>query len=119
MLQIEDLDPFDDERMAEHHAVYAAADQHGRRYSNGWALAEMTAGLRAPSTYVRHLSTTARVDGVAVAVGDVELPQKDNTTSAEVSVHVHPDWQRRGIGTRLARHVCEQARANGRTVMGA
>lgn len=57
----------------------------------------------------------ARVDGRPVAYADLELPWRENTTTAAVRGHVHPDHRRRGIGRRLWDTAVDEARAVGRT----
>jgi GNAT superfamily N-acetyltransferase len=115
VVKIEPLDPFDDVQLSEFHSVYQAADRHGRRYANGWALVEMAAALRSPQEYVTHLPSCIRVDGAMVGLVQVELPQRDNTTLAVAEVHVLPEQRRKGFGTLLAAHAAEQARDHGRT----
>jgi GNAT superfamily N-acetyltransferase len=58
------------------------------------------------------------VDGRAVAVGSLNLPQRDNLHYAWVFVDVHPDHRRRGYGTAVLEHLLEQAREAGRTKAG-
>jgi GNAT superfamily N-acetyltransferase len=58
------------------------------------------------------------VDGRAVAVGGLHLPQRDNLHYAWLSVDVHPEHRRRGLGTVMLGHLVELARAAGRTTAG-
>ena len=44
----------------------------------------------------------------------LNLPELDNTHLAFADVHVHPDFQRRGVGRALAEHTVARARAEGR-----
>jgi GNAT superfamily N-acetyltransferase len=50
-----------------------------------------------------------------VAAAQVTLPQRDNLTGGFAQVLVAPEQRRRGLGTRLLRHVVTQARRAGRT----
>lgn len=58
------------------------------------------------------------VDGRAVAVGALNLPERDNLHYAWLSVDVHPDHRRRGYGTAVLEHLLERAREAGRTTAG-
>ena len=52
-----------------------------------------------------------------VGRGSVVLPVLDNQHLAFGDVHVHPDHQRRGVGTALVRHAEDVARAEGRRTL--
>jgi GNAT superfamily N-acetyltransferase len=58
------------------------------------------------------------VDGRAVAVGALNLPERDNLHYAWLSVDVHPDHRRRGYGTAVLEHLLQRAREAGRTTAG-
>ena len=58
------------------------------------------------------------VDGRAVAVGTLDLPERDNRHYAWLSVQVHPDHRRRGYGSALLEHLAELAQEAGRTTAG-
>ncbi len=47
----------------------------------------------------------------------MELPLRDNTRSAEVTVAVHPAQRRRGVGTAIVEAMTEHGRADGRLVL--
>ena len=49
----------------------------------------------------------------------MEMPLRDNTRSAEVTVAVHPAQRRRGVGTALVEAMTEHGRADGRLVLNA
>ncbi len=59
-----------------------------------------------------------QVDGEAVAVGSLTLPQRDNRHLAWISVVVDPAHRRHGHGRRLADHLMGAARGAGRTSVG-
>ncbi|MFJ3384491.1 MULTISPECIES: GNAT family N-acetyltransferase [unclassified Curtobacterium] len=54
-------------------------------------------------------------DGTIVAAGSYDTKQAPDTPNCWISVAVHPDHQRRGLGTLLADHLEGIARADGRT----
>jgi GNAT superfamily N-acetyltransferase len=58
-------------------------------------------------------------DGGIVAVGHLELPERDNRHLAWADVKVHPDHRRHGLGTQLIEHLAEESRLAGRTTLGA
>jgi len=119
VLTITELDPFDDAQLREFHAVVTEADRHGRRYASPWAFEETAALLRTPSDFVRRLRVVAREVSEVVAVGGMDLPLRDNTSIAEIAVWVPPSRRRCGHGAQVARHLCAQAHAAGRTVLSA
>lgn len=62
---------------------------------------------------------TARRDGQIVAVAYFELPREENTSTAFISIRVHPGVWRQGIGTEFLRVLCSEAKSAGRTrIMG-
>lgn len=60
-----------------------------------------------------------RVDGTAVAYGALSTSEWDNLHLAWLHVFVHPEHRRRGYGSAVLEHLLEQARALGRTSVGA
>lgn len=114
--QVEALDPFDDAQIAEFHAVYEAADRHGRRFACPFALQELVAHQRTTSIGEDRRAYFVRLDSAIVAVAGVEMPLLDNTEQVFADIGVAPQHRRRGLGTLLARHVAAVARQRGRTV---
>ena len=47
----------------------------------------------------------------------MEMPLRDNTRGAEVTVAVHPAQRRRGVGTAIVEAMTEHGRADGRLVL--
>ncbi len=64
----------------------------------------------------RHL--LACVDGVAVALAEVELGEWDNRDVAWIYLVVHPAHRRRGVGSAFLSEIHEIVRAAGRTKIG-
>jgi GNAT superfamily N-acetyltransferase len=64
----------------------------------------------------RHL--LACVDGVPVAVAEMDLVEWDNRDSTWVSLTVHPNHRRRGHGSELLRHLIRLAEKDGRPKFG-
>lgn len=69
-------------------------------------LAVDLAGLHADERIVMWVGEAA---GRTVAAGRLSLPVKDNTSTAMLEVHVHPDDRRAGHGLAMARHGLELA----------
>jgi mycothiol synthase len=61
----------------------------------------------------------ARLDGRARGVAIVFMPEDENVEMAFVDVRMHPDFRRRGIGTRLLAHLLPELAAAGRTIAAA
>jgi GNAT superfamily N-acetyltransferase len=61
----------------------------------------------------------ASVDGLPVAIADLDLPEWDNRDLAWAFLAVHPEHRRRGHGTALLAELREVARQAGRTKFGA
>ena len=59
----------------------------------------------------------ARLDGAAVGHLELRLPQLDNTDNASVTLEVHPEHRRRGVGRALFEYAVEVAREHGRKRM--
>jgi GNAT superfamily N-acetyltransferase len=59
----------------------------------------------------------ARSGDQVVGMATSHLPLLDNQHTADVTLFVHPDHQRRGVGSRLLDTVAEHARTAGRTVL--
>lgn len=113
MTIIERLDVYDDEAVAEFHAVQAASVADP--YATAWTLPEVVTVMRRPQPYFERSWWVAR-DGDARAVGwgSVELPIAENTTLAEVDGGVSPPHRRQGHGRAILGHVLDVARTAGR-----
>lgn len=62
---------------------------------------EQEIALRQPSKFESTQLLVAKVDGTIVGCADYDTTVGDNSDTAWVRVHVHPDHQRNGIGTAL------------------
>lgn len=113
---VEALDPFDDEQIAEFHAVYEAADRYGRRFACPFSLHELATTQRTKSVGEERLAFFVRVDDAIAGVAGVEVPLLDNTDQLFVDIQVAPPHRRCGLGTLLAQHAAALARQRGRTI---
>lgn len=115
-LEIEEVDPLDEDAVAAWLEVANAVDRHELgEHATPWALAEVLVDLRADSRHRRKQFFAGRVGGETVAAGLLALPLLDNLSAADVEIWVLPEHRRRGHGSRMLRRVEEAARAQGRT----
>ncbi len=118
-IRIERWDPADEAALRGCADVLAAATRHddpgaavmGPRALSGWLRHGFT-GDPAEAWLARD-PESARVAGWC----RLELPDRENTSRAELLITVHPDARRRGTGRALLRHAAQQADAAGRTVL--
>jgi len=108
---------------AELHALYVAFREGTGPVAEGLLPPEevMVGQIREPgSGFQREVWAGTEGEGPDVQfVGGATLflPLTDNLDKAYLGAAVHPDFQRRGYGTQLARHVIERAVELGRTVL--
>jgi GNAT superfamily N-acetyltransferase len=110
------IDPTDDAGLAEGAAVLAASDKDLWPDRSGFTLRDLAAFARFGGKSKRYVMVAARseADGPILGVGLLEFPLLDNTHSVEVTVAVHPNHRRRGVGTAIVEHMGQLARADGR-----
>ncbi|WP_127479746.1 GNAT family N-acetyltransferase [Nocardioides pantholopis] len=121
-LVITEVDPRDagfDVAFQAWHAVYAAAERHGREdTATPWQRDELRVQLQEPSIRRRSTVFAGRLNGELVATGLIETPLLDNLERCELSVHVLPGHRRRGLGTAMLAHLERVAGERGRRVLG-
>ncbi len=110
------IDSTDDAGLAEGAAVLAASDKDLWPELSGFSLRDITAFARfsGKSTRYRMVAARAEDDGPILGIGLLEFPLLDNTHAVEITVAVHPQHRRRGVGTAIVEHMGELARADGR-----
>lgn len=115
-LQIEDVDPFDDDALAMWLAVTNEVDHHERGdAATPWTLPELMVGAREPHKHRKSIRINGVVDGVVVGTGQVQLPLLDNLSAADIDVSVLPEHRRHGYGTELLAFCEGIAKEHGRT----
>ena len=119
-MNIEPFGPDDSAVVAEAVALQQAVQAADSPWSHPSTLTTYTGMLRhgwdgeAPRAFV------ARDDsGTAAGTGFYWVSEWDNQDFAWVDVAVHPDHRRRGLGRRLFEAMCDLAREEGRTKVGA
>ncbi|MGZ4464272.1 MAG: GNAT family N-acetyltransferase [Nocardioides sp.] len=116
-LVVERLDPHDDAAFDEFYDVYLAAERALGDLGSPWMREEVRVDHRVPVARRWLGGYVGRVDGRAVAAGQLSTPMLDNLDLAVTSVHVHPDARRRGHGTALLAALEAEARERGRTLL--
>jgi GNAT superfamily N-acetyltransferase len=119
-MEVHLVDPFDDNQLAEWAAVLRASDEDLWPDQVGFTLSDIRA-------FAQHRSRSKRFDlfaaresgGPILGVGMMDMPLRDNTRSAEVTVAVHPAHRRRGAGTAIVEAMSDHGRADGRLVLNA
>lgn len=99
------VDARDPSAFAQWFAVVEESTGHRWPGRPGWQPDELRAPALDPLGAVRTVLLGA--GDPMVGAGMVELPRHDNRHLAQVTVEVHPDQRRRGVGTRLLA-ACEQ-----------
>jgi GNAT superfamily N-acetyltransferase len=119
-MDVQRVDPSDEDELAEWAAVLQASDEDLWPELTGFTLPDIRA-------FAQHRGRSRRFDllaarepgGPLLGVGMMELPLRDNVRSAEVTVAVHPDHRRRGVGTAIVAGMAEHGRSEGRAVLNA
>jgi GNAT superfamily N-acetyltransferase len=118
-LDIRRFDADDDDAMRASMAVFNDASAVDAPFEHPWSRRGFEGFVRrgwdgeAPECFL------AEVDGRPVGTAMLHLSQRDNLHLAWCWVRVHPDHRRRGHGSALFERMVEEARAAGRTTIGA
>jgi GNAT superfamily N-acetyltransferase len=112
------LDPGDDDALEAWHAVLHAAEHEVWPDRSSFSLRDVRAFAGHRGTYRRFDQlAAAEPRGPIIGVGVMEVPLRDNVHSAEVTVAVHPQHRRRGVGTAIVERMAALAAADGRSVL--
>lgn len=93
----------------------SADSRYNRFLGGGTALSPATLARFTNLDYVRDMAyvATTFLEGEETLIGVARYMGLDDGHAAEFAVTVADDWQGRGIGSRLLRHLVEHARAEG------
>lgn len=116
-LRIQVVDPHDMAAVDAWHAVYLAADEHGRDWATPYRLEEIRADLQAQEKGRWVAAYSGVVDDRVVVAGAVETPLLDNLSTAWIQVHTRPDARGRGHGSAMLAHLEEMAASRSRTIL--
>jgi GNAT superfamily N-acetyltransferase len=117
-VQVRLLDPADEDALAEFAAVLVASDKDMWPDLSGYQLADVRAFARFAGRSRRwELLAASEPDGPVLGVALMEFPLLENPHSAEITLAVHPDHRRRGVGTAIVEKMGERAAANGRRTL--
>lgn len=120
MLQLTQIDPFDDAAVDLWWDIYAAAERADRGTDTAvWTRNESRHELRQRSDTIERRAYLARRSGEIIAGGKLALPLRDNVSTASLGVHVAPDRRRRGIGTDVLAALEAEALGAGRRILKA
>src|SRR5690606_3395924 len=91
MLQLTQIDPFDDAAVDLWWDIYAAAERADRGTDTAvWTRNESRHELRQRSDTIERRAYLARRSGEIIAGGKLALPLRDNVSTASLGVHVAP-----------------------------
>ncbi|QNN52915.1 GNAT family N-acetyltransferase [Nocardioides mesophilus] len=99
--------------------LYNAVDAVDAPWSHPWTTTGLAGMLRHGWDGEPPRLFAVREAGRLVGAGELWTSEWDNTDLAWLGVSVHPDERRRGVGTALLARLLEEARACGRTKVGA
>jgi GNAT superfamily N-acetyltransferase len=119
LMEIVQVDPRDDAALVAWHATYFLAESHERPFAAPYFLEEVRAVAAASRVATERWLLSGLVNGQVVCTAEVMLPLKDNLTKAELRVHTHPHYRRRGHATAMLDHVEERVMAAGRRLAAA
>jgi GNAT superfamily N-acetyltransferase len=112
-LSIVSIDP-DSAAMAEWLAVCNASVLSERPDEPPLQLEEAR-GLAKGNANSDRLTIIASDGGRAIGAAGIVMPTKDNLTTLQFVLHVHPKARRRGVGSVLMEHISDVARVRGRS----
>ncbi len=116
-IRVEPVDATDDAAFDAWFSAFAASNRELWPERPGWQPSELRARALSPSPIRLDLLAARRDDGPVVGAAGMELAQRDNPHLTTVSIDVHPDARRQGVGTALLAEIERRALAGGRTVV--
>lgn len=119
-MEVTQIDPDDAERLAEFAAVLEASDKELFPDIDGFQLSDLRAFAQFRGKSRRWELLAASEGGRAapiLGVALMEFPLLENPHSTEITLAVHPDHRRRGVGSAIVRKMEERASAGGRRTL--
>jgi GNAT superfamily N-acetyltransferase len=119
-VQVRLIDPADEGGLAAFAAVLEASDKAMWPDLSGYQLIDIRAFARFRGKS-RRWELLAAYEGVGtgpvLGVGLMEFPMLENPHSTEITLAVHPEHRRRGVGTAIVQKMGERAVADGRRAL--
>lgn len=120
MLELTQVDPFDDDAVDLWWDIYAVAERADRGAGTAvWTRNESRQELRQRSATIERRAYLARREGEIIGGGRLALPLRDNVRTASLGVHVTPELRRHGIGTEVLAALEAEALGAGRRILKA
>jgi GNAT superfamily N-acetyltransferase/RimJ/RimL family protein N-acetyltransferase len=115
------VDPDDPVGFEPYHATYTAASKAGPagEYATIWQREEVRVAMTDPDERQFRIGWAGWVHGSVAATGWMGGSTVDNTDLANVLVCCHPDHRGQGYAATMLAHVEDEARARGRSRLGA
>jgi GNAT superfamily N-acetyltransferase len=112
------IDPYDEEALAGCANVLEASDKEMWPDLSGYSVVDLRAfaGFRGASRRWELLAA-GEPGGPVLGVALMEFPKLENPHSTEITVAVHPQHRRRGVGTAIVDKMVERAAADGRRTL--
>lgn len=116
-LRVELVDPADDAAFDDWFAAFSASNRALWPDRPGWQPPELRARALSPSPIRLDLLAARRAGSPVLGAAGMELAQQDNPHLTTVSIDVHPEARRQGVGTALLAEIERRALAEGRAVV--
>jgi GNAT superfamily N-acetyltransferase len=117
-VEVHHIDPQDDAALAEWTSVLQASDKDLWPDVTGYGLEDIRAFARFKGTSRRwELLAAGEPGGPVLGVAMLEFTTHENLHAAEITLAVHPEHRRRGVGTAIVERMAEVARADGRRTL--
>jgi GNAT superfamily N-acetyltransferase len=112
------IDPGDESGLAACAAVLEASDKDMWPDLSGFSVVDLRAFARFKGNSRRwELLAAGEPGGPVLGVALMEFPKLENPHATEISLAVHPQHRRRGVGTALVEKMAERAAADGRRTL--
>lgn len=112
------IDPFDEDALAGCAAVLEASDKEMWPDLTGYSVVDLRAFARFKGESRRwELLAAGEPGGPVLGMALMEFPKLENPHSTEITLAVHPQHRRRGVGTALVDTMAERAAADGRRTL--
>jgi GNAT superfamily N-acetyltransferase len=117
-MEVRLIDPYDEDALAGCASVLEASDKEMWPDLSGYSVVDLHAFARFRGASRRwELLAAGEPGGAVLGVALMEFPKLENPHSTEITVAVHPQHRRRGVGTAIVDKMAERAVADGRRTL--